>query len=105
MSKRGGGAGASSNFVECEVDEPRCLSEQAEEGVPSFFLLYLDRRTFHGPLGAQLAAEVREACRLGSVRFLLLHLQDGEHGMCEFADFFTRTPRDLPPSTGAEQRI
>ena len=70
------------------------LSDLADQ-MPSFFLLYLNRQSFCDSAGTRLAEEVRQALRLGPIRFLLLHEHDGEEGIVEFSEFFERTPRDL----------
>jgi hypothetical protein len=82
LSKLSGGRGPLSASASGR-NSPKYLSEKADE-LPCFFLIYLSRRSFVGPLGVKLAQEIREALCLGSaLRFLLLHEQDGEEGIVE----------------------
>uniref|UniRef100_A0A7S0J4D0 TIR domain-containing protein n=1 Tax=Calcidiscus leptoporus TaxID=127549 RepID=A0A7S0J4D0_9EUKA len=61
---------------------------------PAVFLLYLNRETFVGGAGAELAEEVR-AARASNKRILLLHENDPARQGCEFSTFFETTPPDL----------
>ena len=58
------------------------------------FLLYLNKDTWEGPTGRELAAVCREVLQAG-MELLLLHERDTQRGSCEFARFLAVTPEDL----------
>ncbi|EOD36875.1 hypothetical protein EMIHUDRAFT_201153 [Emiliania huxleyi CCMP1516] len=68
---------------------PRNLEKRRQ-----IFLLYLNRNTWHGAAGVELAAEVRLALEIGA-EIVMLHENDPERDGCEFGHFFGTTPVDL----------
>ena len=69
-------------------------SKEALHGDVEAFVLYLNKDTFVGPMGKQLAEEVRCA-RANKMPILMLHENDPEHGGCAFDEFFITTPQQL----------
>ena len=57
-------------------------------------LLYLNKDTWVGEDGAELAEIVRAAWA-HQVEVLIVHENDAEREGCEFSHFFTTTPQDL----------
>jgi len=60
----------------------------------TFFVLYLNERTWVGAEGLALANEVRVARRVG-IPIVMLHENDAARGGCAFACLFKTTPTDL----------
>jgi len=86
--------GRSLTWLRRTEEELRRTEEENLSLRKQVFLLYLNSQTFVGELGQPLAAEVGRALKSGA-SIVMLHENDRQREGCDFAHFFTTTPREL----------